>query len=156
MVRIPALLALLLVALVVPANAQAQACVAPPGTAAVEEYCEFVPNADGERPATQRGIQPALPIPASTRRALQRTEAGRELERVLQTPPGGSDDAPGRQRAGDDADPVDAPSNNPLSAVSAAVSSGPGATVLMPSALLGITILLGAWAWIGLRRRTLG
>src|SRR5687767_903772 len=41
------LLALVLIALM-PSTASAQSCEAPPGTAAMDEYCETVPSADGQ------------------------------------------------------------------------------------------------------------
>jgi hypothetical protein len=61
--------------LLVPAPAGAVGCVAPPGTAAAEEYCENIPGPAGDSPAT--GESPGGgSIPPSARRALTRDPDG--------------------------------------------------------------------------------
>src|SRR3954452_20521267 len=54
--------------------AHAQSCKAPPGMSAIDEYCEAIPAAGGDRGSTDpdRG---GVPIPQAIRRALQRRGA---------------------------------------------------------------------------------
>src|SRR4051794_8864030 len=53
------------------APASAQSCKAPPGMSAIDQYCEAIPSAGGDRGNTDldRG---GVPIPAAARRALAR------------------------------------------------------------------------------------
>ena len=65
-------------ALLVPSPAGAVSCVAPPGTAAAEEYCENIPGPAGDTPAS--GESPGGgSIPPAARRALTRDPDGLEL-----------------------------------------------------------------------------
>ena len=127
-----ALTAILLAA----APAAAQQCNAPPGTAAVDQYCENVPSASGNGGGGSDGSSGAT-APRSTVRALDRSgESGKELNRFL-----GEDVASARGRTGTKQGSKDSsdrkpstrepagtaptqPSSNPLGAVQSAVNSG--------------------------------
>src|SRR4051812_32756573 len=65
------------------APAAAQRCEAPPGTAAVDQYCETIPSASGPR-GTDTGAAARQPVPAETLRKLEAEGTpGRELSQVL-------------------------------------------------------------------------
>src|SRR4051812_36366386 len=78
---------LLLIALVMLAgasSARAQTCKAPPGTAAIDEYCETVPSATGNSDSGATRSQTRVPIARTTVRALAQSGAeGKALNRVL-------------------------------------------------------------------------
>src|SRR4051794_26277193 len=76
------LLLSVLAGLLVAQPAAAQNCVAPPGTAAVEEYCETVPTGTGDRGSGDPG-QPAAGAPAKTLARLAKTKQGQALSRAL-------------------------------------------------------------------------
>jgi hypothetical protein len=153
MVRLFALLAASL-ALLPSATAAAQSCQAPPGTAAVDEYCETIPAAGGDRGSAD----PSRPVPISkqTAQELSGSRDGAALLRQL-----GNDPAKprGSRRSGSDepsrssAAPPSAPSSNPLDAVGSALSSGPTLGGGFIAALLAVTLLMLTWGWITYRRR---
>jgi hypothetical protein len=155
MVRIALLLLTLL--LVAAAPAAAQTCQAPPGTSAVDEYCETIPEADGDRGA---GDPREAEVPAETVRSLERSgEEGQALNRLL-----GRDGAPARD-AGERADPntrpsagpslttPTEPSANPLAAVRSAIEPGSTLGSGFVLVLLGVTILMAGLGWFGYRRK---
>ena len=163
------------VAALVATPAAAQRCEAPPGTAAVEQYCETVLAAGGARGAG-RGAAPAQPVPARTLRRLEASGAqGRQLSELLQGAPaaaparGTSRAAPrrrparrtsraaprGRVGAGRQAAlrPAPAAPANPLSAVRSALTGGETVGRGFPWVLLAIAAGMGAVAWLRRGRR---
>ncbi|MDA0185485.1 hypothetical protein OJ997_34580 [Solirubrobacter phytolaccae] len=157
------------------APAAAQDCEAPPGTAAIEQYCESVPDATGNR-ATRKGDtrgetrskDPQPQVDEPTLREIEDAGAqGEQLGRVLR---GG--DAPQRKQekqaetreakvekpkptrtdTAAQRTPVDTPvpvqAGSPLSAVGAAVSGGDTVGGAFPLVLLTIAVLIGGAGWI--------
>ncbi len=163
----PRLLLILLPAILLaasPAAAQ-QECTAPPGTAAVDQYCENVPSASGNSGGSD-GSSGAT-APRSTVRALNRSgESGKELNRFL-----GEDVASARGRTktqhgsthASDRKPSKSapagaaptqPSSNPLGAVQSAVNSGTTVGGGFIWALVLLTLLIAGVAWMRFRRRS--
>jgi hypothetical protein len=151
---LPTVIALLVLA--APAHAD-QTCVAPPGTAAVEQYCEVVPAAGGSQDRHRR--DPA-PIPPSTAQRLSRSSAGQDLLRTLGHDPvtakhAGAAKAHRRSSAatpGTAAAPRP-PGDDPLGAVTSALSSGPKLGGPFVGVLLALTVLMLGWGWVAYRRR---
>lgn len=59
--------------------AAAQSCIAPDGTAGLEEYCESVPSPGGDRGPSDRLDQGAPAVPRQTERVLARSADGAAL-----------------------------------------------------------------------------
>jgi hypothetical protein len=142
--------------LTTPASA-AQKCVAPPGTAAVEQYCETIPSASGD---TRSGDGPgaAHPIASGTLDQIS-AAAGPEAVRAIagadapapstaRKPPERTSDP---QPAGRPARPAPAESN-PLSAVVSAASDGTEVGGPLVYILLALTLVLVSGAWMRFRR----
>ncbi len=165
-----ALAAALVPSIAAPA-AQAQGCEAPPGSAAVEQYCEAIPQGDGsqsgnnfQREASestpggggtngQSGGNPALSAEAA--RELQSSGADGEAVAELARASGGGPTGASDEEAGEVAGTVaqsEAASGSPLKAVSASVENGPVAGPLMIWALLGATLIVLALGWMRFRR----
>src|SRR3954454_25086600 len=146
MLRFVVLLAALLT--LIPGTAAAQSCKAPPGTAAIDEYCETVPSAKGDRGTADPSE--TVPISKQTAQALARSSEGSALLRQLghdaQKPSGNKKSSASKGKAG--ASAPAAPSNNPLDAVGAAVSSGPTLGGGFIIALLVVTLLMAGWGWV--------
>jgi len=159
-----ALTAILLAA----APAAAQRCVAPPGTAAVDQYCENVPSASGNSGGgsdDSNGSSGAT-TPRSTVRALDRAgESGKELKQFLgedvasaradtgaKQGSKGSSDRKARTREPAGTAPKQ-PSSNPLGAVQSAVNSGSTVGSGFTWILVLLTLLIAGIAWTRYRRR---
>ena len=149
----------LLLALAAPATAATTDCVAPPGTAAIEEYCETVPSATGDKGG---GVRSAQPLDHSTRSELRsQGPDGQALAGLLSSdgssaPSGASGKSKaskGSAATAGTAAPQDEPSSNPLHAVTSAVEAGPTLGGGFAWALLGITALMIAAGWMRLRAR---
>lgn len=145
-------------AIAAPAATAAQRCVAPPGTAAVDQYCETVPSAGGDRGSSDPST-PAARIPLKTAAALGRSGPdGQALAGVLGHKGkrrSGSGSAGSRQDPAVSPYPVPrAPSNNPLSAVSQAVGKGTTSGPWFAGALIIVTLLMAGWGWTAYRRRS--
>jgi hypothetical protein len=144
-----------------PGGASAQRCVAPPGTAAVDQYCETVPTAGGDRDSSGPRA-PVTPVAPSTSAALARAgKDGEALNRALGQQPGKAsqgvkgtrrDGAASGSGSGSAAIPS-APSDNPLTAVRQSLASGDTIGSGFVWALLLVTIGVLTFAWIGFRRR---
>jgi hypothetical protein len=147
------------------APAAAQQCTAPPGTAAVEQYCETVPSASGPR-GGDTGAAAPLPVPANTQRELEASGTpGRELNEVLRgtatpaataTPRQGARKpekrvAPTAQAPAPTPAPVS--TGNPLSAVRYAVTGADTVGGGFPWALLLIAAIVGGAGWLRRTRR---
>ena len=158
---------LLLLAVAAPAAAGTTDCVAPPGTAAIEEYCETVPSATGDKGG---GVRAPQPLDRSTRSELRALGAdGQALAGLLRSDGSGSASGSGGGSAGSKASnsggsagtrggggasaTQDEPSGNPLHAVTSAVEAGPTLGGGFAWALLGITALMIAAGWMRLRAR---
>lgn len=161
---------------VTPVAATAQNCVAPPGTAAIEQYCETVPDAANRGQGTaseRRRFGDAL----SRRDARRLERAGADGRSVLDLPAAvgarasgeGSDGAVGAATGGrgDGSGPnggagtgrrsippaAAEPSNNPLEAVVKAVGEGGGVSGTFGWLLMATALGAVAVGWTRLRRR---
>lgn len=149
--------------LAIPAGASAQSCEAPPGTGAVDQYCETIPDAGGDRGASDPGpTRSREPLPASTRQALR--SGGSEAQALGELLEGPSGERPGsdagrrgdneRGRAGLSTRRVEEPSGDPFSALTASIGQGDetvgGAFVWI---LVALTLLVLSLAWLRFRRR---
>jgi hypothetical protein len=154
--------------LVTAGPAAAQRCNAPPGTAAVDQYCENMPSATGGGGGSSGGgsNDPSRAnVPSSTVRALDRAgERGKELKRFL-----GDDVASAQGRSGKKqtpertstrkaekreavGKPPTQPSSNPLGAVQSAVNSGTTVGIGFIWLLVALTLLIAGIAWLRYRR----
>lgn len=143
--------------LAAPAGA-AQPCVAPPGTAAIEQYCETIPSAGGDRDSVGRP-GPEHPISGGTLRQVQ-AQAGPQAVAVI-AGPGASIAAPAKQPSPGHRAPrptakrPDVPArshSNPLSAVASAAGNGAEVGGPLVYGLLALTLLLASAAWLRFRR----
>lgn len=140
--------------LVLATPAAAIECRAPPGTAAVDQYCETIPTATGDKGAGTGATRARQPVPPQTVAALAESATGRQLNAMLEAKPSGSKK---RAEAADPERPsvqVEVPSPNPLLAVTSALEAGATISSGFPLLLLVSAILLAAAAWIAYRRRT--
>jgi hypothetical protein len=155
-----------------PAAATAQDCQAPPGMSGIDQYCESVPDARGQRgagepggrgqrDAEERGGNGARVVSKRTARALR--ERGHQGEAVLAFVRSGGSTRSDRLKGGDQSSAGSgggegvAPrenSSDPLSAITSAVDSGsttgPGLVWLLVATALAFVVL----AWLRYRRRT--
>jgi len=149
--------------LAMPAGASAQSCEAPPGTGAVDQYCETIPRADGDEGASNPGSTRSRdPLPASTRRALR--SGGSEaqaLGELLEGPPGERRRGDAGRRGAEDgrggaglSPTTEEPSSDPFSALTASLGQG-GETVggAFVWILVALALLMLSLAWLRFRRR---
>ena len=103
----------------------------------IDQYCETIPGPGGDRGAGD-SLGPGERVPADAGKAL--------------TPGGSSGAAP---RGASDARPArgSAPSDNPLKAVTSAVTSGPTVGAAFVWTLLALAVALFGLAWLRARRR---
>lgn len=164
------LVLLIVLGLLAPSVASAQRCVAPPGTSAVDEYCETVPSAGGDRGAGDHGGGSGASISPGTVAALARSgKDGQALDRALGKDPSavrprkptrgdkkaarGSDATKGKHPlSGGGA--ASAPPPNPLNAVGQAISGGATMGSWFVLALLAVALLMLGWGWVAYRRRS--
>ena len=164
----PRLLLIVLTALLLAAApAAAQQCNAPPGTAAVDQYCENVPSASGNGGGGSDGSSTAT-APRNTVRALNRSgEAGRELNRFLGEDVASTGGRTGTKQVSNNKPPgrkpatrepagkaPTQPSSNPLGAVQSAVNSGTTVGNGFIWSLVLLTLLIAGVAWMRYRRRS--
>jgi hypothetical protein len=137
--------------MLVAAPASAQSCKAPPGTSAIDEYCEAIPSPSGDRGSTDsdRG---GLPIPAATRRALEKAGAdGRSIVKL-------SASATKRKRPAGDAAAAKASgeagpaSGNVIDALAAGVGEGGTVGPLFGTLLLFLALVFASLGWLRYRR----
>ena len=162
------LVALTLLALPTAATAQCQPL---PGRSALDQYCESVPGAGGDRAADQggrgrsggagrggRGGGSSLP-PGVADRLRDAGPGGQGLLDYAKSSrsggSGGSGDASGKSGRGGDGTkgPEADRSNNPFSAIKNAVSSGPSAGPVYLWVLIGIALIVAALGWLRYRAR---
>jgi hypothetical protein len=82
------LLSVMALLVVAPAASASQGCVAPDGTAATDQYCEFLATAEGPTDATGSGTRPLASV--LSKRAIKRLERAGVLGQVLLALPAGS------------------------------------------------------------------
>lgn len=162
-----------------PGVAMAQRCEAPPGSSAVDQYCEAIPEGGGTRSSDNfdgaGGRQDpggnVRAIPAQTQERLRGAGAdGAAVVGLAAASTGGDDDdsdsgaggsaVPGGTNRGtaeqggvkgENAQSSD-PSGNPLKAVSASVENGATIGGVFIWALLGVACLAAVFAWLSFRR----
>jgi hypothetical protein len=153
-------LAALLLALTATPAAAAGRCVAPPGTGAVDEYCETVPTDHGNRGSGDTGSNgPAISDKTITQLAASGTD-GQELAQAIGADPtklAAAVGAKAKRPHGSKVVPAvavpDAPSSNPLNAVREAVGGNSTIGSGFIIALIVIVLLMAGWGWIAFRRR---
>jgi hypothetical protein len=155
MVRLSWLALTFAAAMLFAASAAAQDCKAPPGTSAVDEYCETIPSATGDKGA---GSSAARPVPRSTARALEHaSDDGKRLNRFLaqdpRAPDKGSKRVPGPSKDGRAAGHEVEPSSNPLKAIQSAVSSGDTVGNGFAWIVLGVVVFVLGVGWVRYRRQ---
>ena len=168
--------------LVGPLSAQAAPvnCVAPPGTSGIDQYCETVPAASGDQGTRGGGGGSGQSgrvggnVSRRTAAALQRSGSGGKAILGLSTGSGqassstqGSSSGAAKGKTGTSSQKHGAAqgsqssqskapagrSDNPLEAVTSALSSGPTLGGGFIAALLAVTLLMLTWGWIAYRRR---
>jgi hypothetical protein len=155
------------VLLAVAAPATAQQCNAPPGTAAIDEYCESLPTATSHSGGGSGTASTPKPTARTVKQFEQSGTSGKELNRFLGQDiasardggAGASDKGSKRSRRGSSADePAGTaprqPSSNPLGAVKSAVNSGATVGDGFIWTLIVIALLMSGFAWTRYRRRS--
>lgn len=121
---------------------------------AIDEYCEAIPAAGGDRGQADRD-RGGQPIPAATRRALERTAAGRSILALSAAPQNAKPhNAPSGAATGAASHvSPNAPSGNVVEAVARGLGHG-GGTVgpAFGSFLLLLALAFFATAWLRYRR----
>jgi hypothetical protein len=163
----PSMLALVVVVAVAPASSEAaSSCVAPPGTSAIDQYCEVVPNGAGGSSGSGGSGGPKTPgISSQTQSRLSRSGTDGQALAALAGASDPSPAAPKKARretsSGSktstkvprDRSTSSAASSNVLQA--AARSAGDqtnrvGTTFAV--ALVGGLLIMGGWGWVRFRR----
>lgn len=129
-----------------PLPASAQRCIAPPGTAAVDQYCENVASAIGDRPATTPSG--ASITPSVQAGLLKAGPVGQALARsVATTGRDGRPRRPARPVRSDAMEALAPPSRSPLSAIGAALGDGSTIGARIIGAFILLTIAMAGAAW---------
>jgi hypothetical protein len=154
-----------LVTLIATSAAIAAPCSAPPGTAALDQYCEVVPSAGGTGHNTSHGKAEAVSPPVQDAIDSLPASQARELAQTMdRLGPAAAKEVSPRPRAGihgtgpgvDRGEPrVPAePSGNPLSAAARAVTGGPTSGPVFPWVLISVWAMLAGVSWVRYRGRT--
>jgi hypothetical protein len=149
----PLLFALVLLAL--PAGASARECKAPPGTAAVDQYCETIPAAGGEAGSGTPESRSAVGVPGDAARELEKSPEGRAVLQLVDEKARGKGGKPGSEEPRGDVGGIvasEAPPNNPLNAIRAAVESGGTVDAGFVLFLIVMTLVVSAIGWARYRR----
>lgn len=155
------------------AHAAPPSCQAPPGTSAIDQYCETIPGASGDRGSrsSQRGQSLRQVVPAGVVGQLRRggpagqailnlpatvasTNASAQKGASAQGPVGAETQRQGggpRTRAQEPAAPG-ARSDNPLDAIRSAASSGTSAGSGLAWVLVALGVAMAGLAWVRYRR----
>lgn len=177
MLRFTAALTTLISVLVISAPQALAACTGRPGASAIEQYCEAIPDGTGERPgpSSKSTAKSGSGVPEGTSRQLQ--NAGQDGQAVLgivaasggsgaggpSSGSGGKSATEKGQGSAPDAGEgvgesettvvaAKSPSDNPLRAVSSAVSNGATVGSAFLWGLLALTVVGAGVAWVGFRR----
>lgn len=157
-------------AVLLPAPAAAQSdCVAPPGNAAVEQYCEIIPNDATGRGTGGRKLGGSRKVGPETVRAIaERGRDGSALAELLV--PGSAGAGVGAGSGGPDSRSTDpgfdktrlAPGGGVAreagttgidpGVVAKSVADGPSAGGTLAAILLAITAFFGGWGYLRVRR----
>jgi hypothetical protein len=146
------------------APASAQTCNAPPGTAAVDQYCENVPSAGGDGGGPSGGSS-AKPSQSTVHAFAGSGRAGKELNKYLGedvASTGGSKSNSNRSSGSRKKSQKDQsatktprqPSASPLGAVQSAVNSGATIGGGFTWILIAIALVIGGTAWLRHRGRS--
>jgi hypothetical protein len=149
-------------------------CEEPPGRSGLDQYCESVPGATGDR-SPGAGAGSGRDVSPSTRQRLERSgAAGQALLGVIGGPSDGDEesaadgdgggkssrrqrDADGKSSRGSSGSgnqkAADEPSNDVLSAVRSAADSGASAGPVFIWALVVVALLMVGAAWVRYRAR---
>lgn len=161
----------LLAALALPSSAPAATCQAPPGTSAIDQYCEALPSPGSNGSGHNKHSHP---VSNSTSKLLARQGAAGQAVLNLANSSGEANGVvakPARPSArrhhhrhhGSGVAPVTpqhasgslpAPSSNPLSAVGSAIGTGSSTGAVLLWILVGLAVVMGGTAFIGHWRRT--
>jgi len=141
-------------ALLVPAgvaSAAPQRCEAPPGTAGIDQYCETLPGATGDR-ESGAGPRAGRSLDPRTSRALE--QAGQDGKGVLALPASGRGEGAG---SGEGSAPAKQavrkePSGSPIGAIGSAIESGSTAGKGFIWLLLATGVGMAGIAWLRYRR----
>lgn len=161
-----------------PAAAIAQECQGPPGTSAVDQYCESIPAAGGtSRPGSSSGqsgasgSSGASSVSGTVERQLAGSDDGQAvlgLAAASATPSeaqgggsatsgnasNGSAETPASsQRPADSQNAANIPSTSALKAVSSSVQNGGTIGDAFIWALIGVTVIAAVAGWLSMRRR---
>jgi len=164
-----ALLACLAAAIVLAPSASAQSrCVAPPGSSAVDQYCEVVPDGTGGRSGDGGGGGGGGGVSGKTAKQLEQAGAAGaavlELSGGKAKKPNKKDGASGGSNAGSgsgsasalpDTDPGTKSTNVIEAAATSASDSARVGSGFIWVLLAGIAAV-GGWGWISYRRRHSG
>ena len=127
--------------------AHAQRCEAPPGTAAVDQYCEMIPEERGTTPSARyagSGTPGSAPETPLGRRLAAQGFSGVALATFVErTRPEGAV----RGETAEESASLEAPPDGPVAAVRSSVAAGPVTGTAFLLALLAIAVLVaGLWA----------
>jgi cobalamin biosynthesis Mg chelatase CobN len=151
------------------ASAQGE-CVAPPGTAAIDQYCETVPSSKGDRgPSAPEQQRPEQRLPSAEEQTLKQLEQagsdGRALaevvraerrasrQRAARSSSGGRDSASVNERRPATATEPAAPTQNPVAAVTSAAADGPTVSPWLIWIALVVALLFVVRFWVRFRAR---
>lgn len=151
-----------------PGGGVAQTCQAPPGTSAVEQYCESVPTADSNdttpQAERQRASDPSASLDPSTRSelanagedgaAVAQFAGSAEAETGTSAPKLDRDNRADTANASGNAYEDDETSVNPLRAVAASISNGATVGDGFGWLMLACTVVIAGTAWLRHRGRT--
>jgi hypothetical protein len=130
-----------------PAFAGQRDCKAPPGTSGIDQYCETIPGAGGDRGAADRsGRRTESTLSRGTADVLR--HAGPNGAAILALPTG----APRHPPPSSHPPPAAPTSESPLNAVGAAVESGASLGSIFIWVIVGLGLALAATAWLRYRR----
>lgn len=133
-------------------TALAQKCEAPPGTAAVDQYCEVIPDERGSTPSARYADQAASNggSPLAQRLAAQDLDGAALATFVERTRPQGAVKGTTAQR---ESASLAAPPGGPIAAVKASVGEGGIAGIGFVVALVAIAALVAVLWAVDRRRR---
>ncbi len=128
--------------------AAAQSCEAPPGTAGIDQYCETVPGAKGDR-ESGTGQRVGRSLDRGTSQALER--GGRDGRGVLALPAAAGADGRG-DRAGPRRQEGEEPSGSAFGALGSGIESGSAAGQGFIWLLIAAGVGMAGIAWVRYRR----
>lgn len=142
-------------------------CQAPPGTSAIDQYCEALPSPGG---GSGHHRKHSHPVSNSTAKQLaQQGAAGKAVLNLADSsgdassPPAAKHKSAARHHKRDSAtsspappamnNALPAPASNPLSAIGSAIGTGSSTGAVLLWLLVALAVVMGGTALIGYRRR---